>query len=553
MKQLKLINYKILTLLIIIFLGFLFRYINLDWGAPYFFHPDERNIASSISRLSYKNDLNPKFFAYGSLPIYTIYFTGVAINLVEHSWDQTIEIDKVNFEDAILIGRVFSFIASLALIFVIYKITLLIKNQLGAIISVLLALFSIGLIQYSHYATFEMWISLLTSLLCYLTLLYYKKKNIKYFLLSSFIIGLMISVKVSSLVFVPTVLLVFTFYEAKKILHNKTKLILLRNLIYGVVCFSAIATITVFITSPYYWLDNSSFRSSISYESSVALGTLNVFYTQFFKYTTPGMYQLEKVYPFILNPFVLITAVIAFFYVSLRAIISKKTLYLIFLLFFATTFISQAFLYVKWVRYYIPTLPFIYICIGILFSDFIKNNSQTKKPAILIATLIIFISIIYSLSFVKTVYINKDTRIEAVEWAKANIASDAAILSEVYDMGIVPFNKDFDKIKLFNFYELDNDPLLVDELAREIRNSEYIILPSQRIISSRLSMPKEFPKGYAFYNSLMNGKDYYKVYETKCDIFCKLIYWHDPIQAFEQTANVFDRPTLMIFKSKNSK
>src|SRR5258708_37086924 len=80
MDKLKKNKAAILVTILTAFAGFLHFY-NLNWGAPWYFHPDERNIASSISQLQFPNQMNPHFFAYGSLPIYTIYFTGVLVNL----------------------------------------------------------------------------------------------------------------------------------------------------------------------------------------------------------------------------------------------------------------------------------------------------------------------------------------------------------------------------------------------------------------------------------------------------------------------------------------
>jgi len=79
----------------------------------------------------------------------------------------------------------------------------------------------------------------------------------------------------------------------------------------------------------------------------------------------------------------------------------------------------------------------------------------------------------------------------------------------------------------------------------------YIILPSQRILQSRLENPTNFPKGYVFYTSLLNGQlGYHKIYETPCDIFCKITYLNDPVYWWEQTVTVFDRPTVFIFKEE---
>ena len=98
---------KKLLLTIIILLTVILRFYNLSWGAPYYFHPDERNIAASISQLKI-NDLNPRFFAYGSLPIYLVYAIGVIWN--------------VGFEQAIIILRFLSAIAGVGTVLFIYLI-----------------------------------------------------------------------------------------------------------------------------------------------------------------------------------------------------------------------------------------------------------------------------------------------------------------------------------------------------------------------------------------------------------------------------------------------
>jgi hypothetical protein len=117
-------------------------------------------------------------------------------------------------------------------------------------------------------------------------------------------------------------------------------------------------------------------------------------------------------------------------------------------------------------------------------------------------------------------------------------------------MGIVPFNPYLNNIQLFNFYDLDQTPdVKKTELDNLLSQSEYIILPSQRILKTRLLNKNDFPHGFKFYNELIDGKmGYQKIYETPCDIFCKIIYLGNPVFSLEQTANVFDRPTIFIFE-----
>ncbi|MBU3978923.1 hypothetical protein KKE68_04460, partial [Patescibacteria group bacterium] len=62
-----------------------------------------------------------------------------------------------------------------------------------------------------------------------------------------------------------------------------------------------------------------------------------------------------------------------------------------------------------------------------------------------------------------------------------------------------------------------------------------------------------YPNGHDFYSALFaqtNG--FQKIYETPCDIFCKITYLNNPVFSFEETANVFDRPTVFIFKKNEN-
>ncbi|MDO8658226.1 MAG: hypothetical protein Q7K55_05785, partial [Candidatus Levybacteria bacterium] len=131
---------------------------------------------------------------------------------------------------------------------------------------------------------------------------------------------------------------------------------------------------------------------------------------------------------------------------------------------------------------------------------------------------------------------------------------NAKIISEVYDMGIVPFNQYFQNIILFNFYDLDQTSSVGQaELNSLLSISDYIILPSQRILKTRLTNKNKFPVGNKFYTKLIDQTlGFKKIYETPCNIFCKIIYLGDPVLAFEQTANVFDRPSVFIFKKFNN-
>lgn len=537
--------------LLLIAFGVFLRFYNLNWGTPYFFHPDERNIASSVNQLSYTTQMNPHFFAYGSFPIYIIYLLGVLKNLIAvNIFNLNIPVLKVSFDSAIIIGRILSSFFSILLLLLVYKTGKIIGNFKGALIGTVIASLSVGLIQYAHFATFEIWLSLFSLLLLYLLLNYTRNPNLKILIFVSVITGILVSIKISSIVLLPVSILVICFVEISKLKkQRKYSFLNLERIILKAVVTIAIALVVVFITSTYFWFDAQGFLSSIRYETDVAIGTLPVFYTQGFVNSIPVVYQLLRVYPFILNPFILLFFVVLLPFIIIKAVKSRSWQILIVLLFFFTTFFSQAFLYVKWIRYYIPSLAFVYIIVGFYLANANYYFKKIKKMENYIIYFLFLICFIFAFSFYKTVLMKNFTTIDAATWANKNIPKDSKILSEVYDMGIVPLNQYFSNITLFNFYDLETDITKPEELKILIENSTYVIIPSQRILQSRILEPKVFPKGNTFYNKLLNGTlGFKKIYETPCDIFCRILYLNSPIYSYEQTANVFDRPTIMIFK-----
>ncbi len=546
-------KYSYLFLVFLIMVGVFLRFYNLNWGAPFYFHPDERNIASAVTRIEFPNNLNPEFFAYGSAPIYTAYFIGVGQNFIENIFHPIEDPFTLTFERSIIILRILSASLSTLIIFLVFTLLYKKLNIYFSLLGAVLVGLNVGLIQYAHFGTFEIWLTFLFLLLFYSIIIYIEKNSKAKLLLIGIVLGLLISVKVSSIVIVPIALITIILYEIKKAKAYIRKYLLVINSFISLAVILLTAAITYIITSPYTLLDFKAFIGSMNYESGVALGTINVFYSGGFVQSIPIIYQLTYVYPYLLNP---INLLILFFFTPIlivSLIKNRNELLNLSILFFLVIFLSQAFLYVKWIRYYIPTIPFLIILIILglkLLADKIKRDSIKKIALISIFSLLMISSFIHSFSYFYTVLFNNYSTVSASTFAGENIPRDSKLISEVYDMGILPFNSKFSNITLFDFYALD-DEWVKDEKREELDNliisSDYIILPSQRILRNRIMFPNQFPEGNKFYNKLQTDK-FDLIYQTPCDFYCKILYLGNPIYSLEETANVFDRPTLFIFK-----
>lgn len=537
----KIPHFSLFILCLLLIIGGLFRFYNLNWGAPYYFHPDERNIASTISQLSFPNEMNPHFFAYGSLPIYVVYFVGIICNIIQ-SIVHPKDIFSVTFEQALLIGRFFSAFFSIALIPLLYMVGKKIYGKTTGLFAAFFATTSIGFIQYAHFSTFEMWLTLFTTVLFYFCILFPGKNRKRSLIALGITFGILCGIKISSIILLIPILFLFshTAFYIHAHFFSRVKLFFL-----SCISFSLIACVIFFLTNPYVVITPLEFLSSMNYESSVVLHTLPVFYTQGFINTMPIFYQTFSIFPFLINPFLLLLFIPSCGFIVYKMRQKQSLPFGMLILFFLILLFSQAFFFAKWTRYMIPTLPFVYLIIAVFLSDF-------KKLSIYVSTVflcsVVIICNLYAFAFVYLVYYQQDSRHAAALWATKNIAHTEPILSEVYDLGIVPFNHQFPNITLFNFYDIETNSVEEERLKQLQKNTSIIILPSQRIVKTRLKNSHVFPMGYSFYNSLSQERGYKKIYQTPCDMICKIIYLGDPIFSVEETINVFDRPIVSIYK-----
>jgi hypothetical protein len=524
---------------ILILTGAFLRFYNLNWGAPFYFHPDERNVVDLILRTSLTDleSLIKGTFAYGNFPVILTLILKPVIQpflLLFNITDQ--------FAQTVIILRLISAASSAIMLYVIYQTGRLWSEKIG-LIALFLTVFSAGLIQQAHFGTFDGLVTFCAITIFYFALRFIATKNILFFYLSLIFIAVGTGSKINLLVLaVFPFLTLFIINFKKKIKWNT----LVKHLLLGSL---ALISLTI-IFSPNYL--SRDFFNALIYERSLVVGTIPVFYTQSFSDTVPVVFQFLNILPFLLNPLLTIIFIPAFFYVLIKAIKTKNIPLLLLNTFFLILFLPQAFLHAKWTRYMVAPLPFMYLILAISIADFIQSFKKASSTKYLVLSILLGSSILFGFSYFLTAFTKPDTRIQAAEWAEASMPKNSAVLSEPYDLGIMPFNRHLNDIEIFNFYDLEPDTgPMQTALDAGIQTSDYVILPSQRLIRSRLLNKEQFPKGHAFYANLTNDKaGYEKIYQTPCDIFCKITYLGDPVYRWEETAIVFDRPTIMIFRKK---
>lgn len=527
----KILNQKhfvVCCLLSVVILGAFFRFYNLNWDEGHFFHPDERNIALAVSKIAFPDQLNPEFFAYGSLPIYFYRAIGESLVFLTKNRDWVTEWPKIN-----LIGRgVSAFFATLSipLIFLLGK---KIWNEKVGLLAAFLAAFTVCFIQTAHYAVTESLLVFWLLILALVSLELAEKPTLKIYTQAGLILGLAIATKVSALSFAILPISAHFLYHFREI-KTQSKLILL----------FLIAFLTFAVFSPYVFLDYTKFKESMDYETAVATGTRKVVYVLQFEKTIPYLFQIKNL--FWQLGFLALGGFLGIAILFFLAIKNKDKRLLLFLSFPLIYFAYVGQWHTKFIRYMLPILPFLILSAS-WFLYWLREKSKALGTLLIILTLPF--TLVWSLAFF-SIYTRESTRITASKWIYQNIPQGSKILTEHWDDGLplslIRNHPSQYAIEQLTVYEPDNQLKLV-YYAQKLSQSDYLVINSRRLYGTLINLPEKYPLTSRYYQLLFTEKlGYAKVAEfTSYPSFLGIAINDD---ASEETFQVYDHPKVIIFK-----
>ncbi|MBI2420677.1 MAG: glycosyltransferase family 39 protein, partial [Candidatus Levybacteria bacterium] len=472
----KKLNKDFAILILIFFLGLVFRFYNLNWDLGFSFHPDERNIAAAVSRIHFFDKLNPEFFAYGSLPVYLYRAGGDFLVYITKDTDWV-----YNWGDINLIGRYFSAIFSSLTIPFIYLLSKKIFNKEVALISTFLSAFCVGIIQTAHFSVTE---SILMFSVVLITLLSIniinkplRKRN---YIALGIVFGLSLASKISAISFLSIPAVTYFLSVSKKEIVEKTLFFFL-FLIISFVIFTTLA--------PYTFLNFDKFLESMRYEGGVAIGSLPVVYTLQFDNTLPYLFQLKNLFwqMGIAAPFSVIGVVVILY----EAVMKKSYSKLVFISFPIIYFAYVGTWHTKFIRYMDPLLPFLIIA-GSYFLFLLKNKFKFAGKLLFLSVLIL--TFVWSVSFM-SIYSNKQTRIAASEWIYENIPQESLLLTEHWDdrLPLVLPEKNIQyRIEQLSIYDPDSQDKIT-YYSEKLSSADYIVINSKRLYGTLLYLEEKYP------------------------------------------------------------
>lgn len=559
-------NKQLILLVTIFILGTLLRFTHLNWDSYQALHPDERNIAWAVTRIRFFDQLNPKFFAYGGLPIY-IYRALAEIAAQATGNPLWVE----NWGHINVLGRLVSATLSSASILLIFAVGSLYLGVNVGLLSAFLLAFSPWAVREAHFDTTETMLVFFILLLLKISYRFFKTQNYKKIVsisaFSGVVWGLSLGAKTTSALFavIPfSALWLSNFHEIlrKKILFEK----FVGSLVIGLTALGFF-----FLTSPYTVLDWGAFYDSMRYETGVALGSFSVPYTLQFVGTKPYLYQFTTMIwqagpvavvgtigLIILAAIVVISLVIETgkrFLVKIsfrgwggRLLRLKRITELTTLLSFPLIYgVWAGGWYAKFSRYNVPFLPFVALGAGWILIIFAKRFRLTGFALIALTA---FASLFWTLAN-WTIYLRPETRLSASAWMYDNIRADTSIFTEHWNDGLpltIPGKKEtfFNRDQL-TVYDTDN-PAKLEYYAENLPRGQYIILSTRRMWATMPRLSKLYPLTSRFYENLQNGQLGYQEVATFTS-YPSLFGLTINDDSAEESVQVFDHPTVRIFKN----
>ena len=636
---------KHFILIFILLIASFLRFYKLMHDSPYFFNPDERNMGLAVTRLILPeklsaipsciiseffynrpktNDqrpttncsLNPHFFAYGQFPLYLAYASDQLSKPITSLFtkDQQLATNDqrltTNFPSAVFWLRFWSAFLSVSTVLIVYFISRQILPTNYSLITAALAAFTPGLIQSAHFGTTESLLTFFFLLVIYLSMKL--SKNLKKInshkypasagsrlwrnlILISLSIGFSLGSKLTGIFFlIPpvSVLLIEAFKSAAKKQRFLTHLLKLPSLAITLI----VLTLFFFVfSSPYNLVEPKDFKSAVfGYESDVATGKYEAFYTRQFVKSIPFLFQFEKIFPYALGWPIFILASFGFILIILKIIKTPKKTFPVFYILLITSFvvylIPNAVLFAKWTRFMTPILPFFSIFSGyFIFKlfNYLCHSDQAKrmeeslanarnlkqversldslrslgmtKLVYLLLCILVFISVLPGIAFM-SIYTHEDTRITASKWIYNNLPDKSYFLSETANVVDIPLGLPNDQrpttndqytVISFDFYHLDENPELFTQLLNHLEKADYIFIPSRRIFKNFPKFSQKYKLVTKYYQLLFSGAlgfDKVAEFSSYPALRFGLINLPFPDENAEETFTVFDHPVIRIYK-----
>ncbi len=587
-------NLSHLLLILLLVLGVGLRLYGINWDDSHHLHPDERQMTMVVSRLGMPplrqwlsffappflttpseespnffdaetSPLNPRFFAYGSLPFYILRFTthlltvpsGLAVHFA--SWPSVAEflagLQRMSDYDHItLVGRALSALIDTAVIYLTYLIGKRVYDRRVGLLAAVFVTFTVFHIQVAHFYAVDALLTFFVLLFFVFALDFARRGGTRNSVLMGVCLGLALATKFSA---APLLLVVLGAYALHVRRQGRGDLRRVASLF--VLTIISLAVV-FFIAEPYAILDFDAFSAGISEQGRMVRGIADYPYTRQYINTPAFLYQIQHTATWGMGLPLGMVAYGGLGFFLWRVARQRRGEELLVLAWVGPYFLITGSFMVKFMRYMLPLLPFFLIMGAAMlfaFKDWLQRKAPERRrltSAIWhgVTGVVIACSVLYTLAF-SSIYSRDHSRIQASEWIYRNVPPGSTLALEHWDDDL-PLSRavderprhigEYETLKM-GLYEWDDEEKF-RQIVESLQEADYVILSSNRLYGSIPRLPWRYPVTTRYYELLFEERLGFELLGTFTS-YPSLLGISINDDAADESFTVYDHPKVLIF------
>ena len=554
-------------LLLILGLGAVARFFNLNWDQGTGQHPDERHVMMCTWRLDWPKSLaeyfdeatsplNPRnreahFYAYGTLP-------GTLLRGVVKLGGMT------RPEQMATASRILSATADTAVIALVFALGwILHRRSRVALLAALLYALAVLPIQHAHFFVVDPFANLFVALSLVLLARAWRSGKLRDYAAIGVALGLALSCKISVATFGLPVALVSLLPVAGA---SRGVVATLWRGAWRTLVFSLATVVTVRIALPdafsgfWPWQLAPRWVANMREVMDISTGVTDIVFTRQFYGRIPLLWPWWNMVAWGLGLALGLTAWIGWLTAGWQVVGKRVWAHAIPVIWVGTVFFHLGFTYQATLRYFLP----IYGCLCVLAAWLLVRIASADTAQALerapsrwrafagkaAAAVVVMFTLAWALAFL-SIYAKPYTRYEASRWIYDNIPNGSVLACEHWDDWLpLPFHGDhsprqYRQIEL-PLYEPDSG-VKRGELLAKLNSADYIVIASQKLRDSIPRMPHRYPFTISYYEGLEDGS---LGFDRVAEFHRTMNFIGHPIstRAAEEAFSVYDHPPVTIYK-----
>ena len=507
------------------------RLFGIDWDQGHAFHPDERRIAEAVGELSFAPlDLDPGFYAYGSLPMLA---TRAAASLLGQAAPRL-----ATWEGTILVGRALSALwgASGCVLLALLGRRLF-DARAGLLAGSLLAI-AVFPVQNAHFATND--VPLATLVLATLLLLAraVDRPSALAFGLAGAAAGLALATKASAAtLLLPLVLApLLAFVPARRFGATAAAL-----------AASALGLGAAFVAGqPSVLSAPRALLAAVAEQGDMVRHAGSVPYTNQYVGTPHGLYELSEIVLWGLGPALGLAALLGAA-LRIRAVVRQREPRELLLWAWAVPFfLLTASFEVRFPRYLLPLYPLLLLAAARLLAPPGEAGASIRAAR----RLVLGLSAGYLLAFL-SIYARPHSVVAASEWFHENVSPDASVLAPEWEEGF-PFSLPGRPAERFRVGTLalyaPDGPEKTEALANALASADLLVFPTKRLYGAVTQAAGRFPDTDRLFRLLFAGDLGWRLERTFASR-PELLGLRLPTELADESFSVYDHPKVVVFRN----